>query len=850
MAVESASPILILCKSHDIARATFVVEKLCRKLGNSLKKLNSIIWKGEENAMDEIYLSQEKNEWIIFEDVDESFNFGPLRECLYKLGHKFSASSQGNKIDDASCDTNDGNNFRVFLSCREGATLPDWLRAQCHTLALSEPFGLQAHFQVALESIDEYFEASKSINHPQVCRQVFLGLCITHAVVSGRQDLGIFAWRHPYSFGMFLLRDIGSSVWNMFKTINNSSEPPAGDFIESIQCSVLNIYSSQMCDEFDVQLVSRYIKTYLKQDLLSTEPVEIISGLSTCLSYDDSEWWNAISCFIFNPNFDSTVIYKVHPQVMYMAQTPSPITQVDEVQMGMLNHFETAIVERREDSVSAFDAVKVFIDVIVDHLPSLLNVSNAKTQSPLDRALFDECIVLNRVLSRVGEDLKRLDTTMRLSQRMSVVDEEISRCIRQGTIPICWTLPDSRKTAQNDLLSIWIRRVVKHRCQLNKWLNGEDLRYGLWLGGFANPLSVIACVLGLNALQDVNYSDFIFSAKVCEEKINHSLDLMEGQFVLEGALLQGARWNKKEKCIDNFRRLPPESYFDPKVCTGMPLPNLILTFASKDRHTGKIIDIRKSSSNFSEYVVNSKTEFVKQEENGESESITDASPELKRDLCEKLKKGTEKGKALKIADNMAAEEHLIVDSDKEEYFKSIDDNVFPVVIQNKVEEMKAHADQLREEIEIWAKNIIKKTGEPPTEEDMAAIEHKYKMLEEAEDAFDTACARQECEIRLTTRNHKSNAKNKQDFEKSHDSDVCNAQSTFKMPIAGCKTEKNKSLVSDSTQIGVYGNGKRGIPIFNVLIPSRVTQDFVLESGVAIILDDLSPGSQFIDFTTI
>jgi len=166
----------------------------------------------------------------------------------------------------------------------------------------------------------------------------------------------------------------------------------------------------------------------------------------------------------------------------------------------------------------------------------------------LTTVLLQEMEKFNRLLRTMRASLKELDQAIHGIIVMSSTLDSMFTSLQNGQVPANWG-----KVAYPSLkpLATWFEDMIKRVEFLDNWLvNGNPTSY--WISGLYFPQGFLTGVLQTHARQYRVAIDLLaFSFSIMDEEGPEELEEKpENGVVVYGCFMDGARYNRETKCID------------------------------------------------------------------------------------------------------------------------------------------------------------------------------------------------------------------------------------------------------------------------------------------------------------
>ncbi|XP_055840841.1 dynein axonemal heavy chain 3 isoform X1 [Episyrphus balteatus] len=373
-------------------------------------------------------------------------------------------------------------------------------------------------------------------------RGVF-ALVFFHAIVQERREFGPLGWNIPYEFNE---SDLKISLLQLKMFLKQSDSIPfQGHIYLTGECN----YGGRVTDDKDRRLILSLLNTIYNPDAIEIDNYPLSQSGDYCIPENPAR--------IFSVDYISSFPLSPHPEVFGLhenADINRNNKETNSLLQGVLLTQTELLASTRASSATdtAEDPAYHVCKEILSRLPQPYDIEEVSRKYPvvytnsMNTVLRQELIRFNRLLDYLRKSLNNVQKAVQGQIAMIPELERVHSAMIVGQLPRAWL---SKSYPSLKPLASYISDFLARLQFFQRWIDhGEPTVY--WLSGFYFTQSFITGVLQNYSRKHRYQIDLIgvqFNVTNFETDQEESPEL--GAYV-KGLFLEGARWNRELKCLD------------------------------------------------------------------------------------------------------------------------------------------------------------------------------------------------------------------------------------------------------------------------------------------------------------
>lgn len=471
--------------------------------------------------------------WVLLENCHLARTWMPeLEKIIEKL--------QNRPAEDIHSD------FRLYLTSMPASYFPVSILQNSIKITTEPPRGMKANVARSLNRIEQ--EQIDKVPMKENIGKLIMSLCVFHALVQERRKFGPLGWNIAYEFNDSDF-DVAADVLVMFMDkIENRAEIPWDSLVF---LAGMITYGGRVTDDQDRRLLLTMINKYFSDSVLDDRfkfSADEIYKMPK--SSDKAVYLNYVQNF---HGTDNPELFGLHQNanISYQSQETQKIIQtiimvMPKAEVGGGNH---TTVTKVQDMIAQFlspEALPENIDPSTGHKELFMVQENGLIPS-LSTVLIQEIDRFNKLIDRIRQSLKQLNSAIQGTTAMSAKLDQIFNSLLNNKVPEYWaeiSYPSLKP------LSSWFNNLIQRIAFINSWLQEGHLSH-YWLPGFFFPQGFLTGVLQTHARklnESIDKFQFTFKATDFDDTVKAIAPPEDGVYI-SGLFLEGGWWDKKRKAL-------------------------------------------------------------------------------------------------------------------------------------------------------------------------------------------------------------------------------------------------------------------------------------------------------------
>jgi len=442
--------------------------------------------------------------------------------------------------------------FRLWLTSMPSKIFPVSVLQNGVKMTREPPKGLKANLRSFFHGLSD--DDLQLTSKPDVFRKLLFGLSFFHANVQERRKFGPLGWNVPYEFNSSDL-DISRRQLEMFL-----------DEYADVPYKVLNFlvayinYGGRVTDDKDLRTIDVILRDYFTPRVLEDGYAVSASGHYHTIEADEDNPQPSYMAYI------ETLPFNADPEVFGMhANANITCDQNDTYDM-----FDTLLsLQPRSASGGAKsreDIIEESAASIQARLPREFDIEAISMTYPvryeesMNTVLVQECIRYNGLLSVMHRNLPDIQKALKGLVVMSSELDSMGTAMVAQKVPEIW---EARAYPSLKPLNSWVAELLERLEFIQAWVD-DGIPACFWISGFYFPQAFLTGTRQNYARKHklpIDTLDFNFN--VLETSYEELKAKPEDGCYIRGLFLEGARWNRETKVLDDsipkqlFTELPP-----------------------------------------------------------------------------------------------------------------------------------------------------------------------------------------------------------------------------------------------------------------------------------------------------
>ncbi|XP_029041052.2 dynein axonemal heavy chain 3-like isoform X1 [Osmia bicornis bicornis] len=439
--------------------------------------------------------------------------------------------------------------FRVWLTSYPSKDFPISILQNGVKMTNEPPKGLKnnllrSYLNDPISDIKFYENCKKILEW----RHLLFALCFFHAVIQERRNFGPLGWNIPYEFNE---SDLRISTLQLQLFLNDYEEVPFDALLYLTgECN----YGGRVTDDKDRRLLNSLLQQFYNPQVIDNKQYCFSPSCIYQLP-EDTDYEGCLKYIRNLPMDQQPEVYGLHENAD-ITKDNQESTQLLEGALLTQPQITGVGVERNMDEIVFNLCADVLLKMRSEF--DILEVSNKYPvlyMNSMNTVLRQELIRFNDLISVIKRTLANVQKAIKGLVLMSPELEEVFTSMSIGKIPASW----SKKSYPSlKPLGSYINDLLLRLEFFQNWID-KDAPIVFWVSGFFFTQSFLTGVLQNYARKHkipIDRLDFEFEVTSFESSARGAPSY--GVYI-KGLFLEGARWNREIKEIDESR---PKIMFD------------------------------------------------------------------------------------------------------------------------------------------------------------------------------------------------------------------------------------------------------------------------------------------------
>lgn len=487
------------------------------------------------------------------------------------------------KIIDDLADQNPHREFRLWLSSVPTPQFPIGILQRAIKMTTEPPKGIKANMLRLYNSLSEEDFAQRSLQHPQIYRNLLFSLCFFHSVLLERRKFGTLGYNVIYDFTMSDF-EVSENIIELYINHMHSNRVEDIPFVTIRYLIAEASYGGRVTDDWD----RRVLNTYMSQFMCPAAVTGDRFALSSAAEYYIPNEAYTVQAFKQEcyelPVTDPPEAFGQHANADIASRISESTSLLDNLILVNSTLFrggggsgsgvkQASQEDRCMDILASLDEPsKSAVPGLIDY-DAIYEATNEERMNALNTCLLQEVQRYNILLKKIQQQKMELRRAVKGQIVMSDELETIFDALLLGRVPPPWT---SAYPSMKPLAS-WSVDLVERIDQMKAW--GQRMPTVFWLAGFTYPTGFLKSLQQQQARTDqisIDQYTWDFVIMPNSTMVNRP---RKGAYI-RGIFLEGAGWDMDTStlCEPNPMELivhMPIIHFKPQLRTGKAKPPTI-----------------------------------------------------------------------------------------------------------------------------------------------------------------------------------------------------------------------------------------------------------------------------------
>jgi dynein heavy chain len=437
--------------------------------------------------------------------------------------------------------------FRLWLTSMPSKAFPVSVLQNGVKMTKEPPKGVRANLNQSFFKLNE--EILNKTNNPHEWRKLLFGLCFFHANIIERKKFGPLGWNIPYAFNDTDL-DISQSQLELF--LDTYDDVPY-----QVLCHMTSVvnYGGRVTDDKDMRTSEIILDAFFNPKVMSDDYKFSKSGTYVSFKCNEDAPYDSycehIESLPINPDPE---VFGMHDNANITCAQTETYANFDII-LSLQPRVAAGSGKSREELIgdSAAD--------IEARIRELYNVQAIAMMYPvtydesMNTVLVQELQKFNRLLDVMKKSLFLIQKALKGLVVMSADLDAMGTALYDQKVPAMW-----ENVAYPSLMPLgaWTNDLIARLAFYSTWVE-EGIPAIFWISAFFFPQAFMTGTLQNYARRHSFPIDTVANGfKYLEEEAQMIQNKPEDGCYIRGLFCEGARWGKKEKCLQD--PLPKELF--------------------------------------------------------------------------------------------------------------------------------------------------------------------------------------------------------------------------------------------------------------------------------------------------